>query len=155
MTGETSTTPTARTSRSATSRRSRSLLDGGWRTRSESHNRWTDERGPVRIDDVRRDMRDWNAGVKTEAYRAERSQTLRTEENPGLDAALNDVEEGHGDIFVRSGHGNRTATFSSRSQSDTDYVDDFTTLEEGMERMLEAVRDYSEERATARTEWEL
>ena len=24
-------------------------VGGGWRTRSESHNRWTDERGPVNI----------------------------------------------------------------------------------------------------------
>lgn len=46
MTGARTTTPTDRISRLATSRRPRSLV-GGWTTRIESHNRWTNERGPV------------------------------------------------------------------------------------------------------------
>src|SRR5712692_2608564 len=50
MTGARSTTPTDRTSRCATSRRWSSLAGGGWKTKVESHNRWTDERGPVKGD---------------------------------------------------------------------------------------------------------
>src|SRR6266566_8825485 len=47
MIGGWTTTPTGRTSRLDTSPRQRSLVGGGWRTRFESHKRWTDEGGPL------------------------------------------------------------------------------------------------------------
>lgn len=129
--------------------------------RQRAVRRWLDEHPDVvlvqityrlhnpsdRIDDVRQDMRNWNATVASRAYRNDRRQTLNTYDNEEFDSSLADVEEGHSDVFIRSGHGRYKATFSSRNRSDEDFVSDFVTLEEGMDRMLDAVREYSEERA--------
>src|SRR5207249_2436447 len=70
MTGGPTTTATGRISRSGTSRRPSSLAGEGWRTKFESHNGWTDERGPVTamlcaaIDRTRRSSIDWVSSIE-------------------------------------------------------------------------------------------
>jgi hypothetical protein len=95
------------------------------------------------LDDDRTEMRALAARRKFEEFAAPPNRTLDTTSDTFV-AKLDGTETGDLELVMtaRGEHGVREVRFNSRERADEDLVEDFVDLEQGMEVVLAALREY-------------
>lgn len=99
------------------------------------------------VDEARRKMRLLGAAQAEEIWKAPRGQTMRLDDNAEFDALIAPIETGDAEVVLVAKVGKTRPRFQSKDHSDRVWVPDFTgDLERGVELVLEALRQFSEQR---------
>jgi hypothetical protein len=103
------------------------------------------------IDEDRAEMRALAARSKEESFTAPYNRTLRLQESEEFSRKLDGLETGDLEVYLRArGPGGTQFVFRSDEQPEHTFVSDFgDNLEEGIEQVLGALREYSERRAAS------
>jgi hypothetical protein len=103
------------------------------------------------IDEDRSEMRALAARSKEEIFKASYGRTLRLEDSEEFSRKLDGVETGDLEVYLRArGPEGTEFVFKSEDQPERTFVADFEdNLEEGVDRVLDALREYSERRAAS------
>jgi hypothetical protein len=103
------------------------------------------------IEEDRAEMRALAARSKEETFKASYGRTLRLQDSEEFIRKLDGVETGDLEVFLRArGPEGSEFVFTSDEQPEHTFVPDFgDNLDEGIDRVLDALREYSERRAAS------
>lgn len=95
------------------------------------------------LDDDKADMVALGATVKDEEFRALGGQDLNLSGNPAFRDKLEGMDRGDVQVRLEAENDGVKSVYTSKAKPDTDFIDAFDTLEDGMEGVLHALRAYS------------